>query len=226
MSRPTHLQEAMLRRFPFLAGLPDDERRNLLGAVAFRRLPEGDTALEQGSPMRDILFVLTGSIRVFQSSEDGREIVLYQIGAGEMCALTVVCLLGRPEMPSPVSAMAVQDTLVARVPADTFRYEYAVSPHLQQFVFRLLADKLGRMIGLVEQLTFHSVAERLSDYLRRCTDGGRQPLYATHAQLAASLGTSREVVTRRLREMERRGEVRTQRGKITLLNSGNPPDAE
>ena len=220
MSRVTEHQREMLRQFGFLLELPEDERRNFLGATVFRRVPAGDPVLEEDGRLENILLVLSGNIRVFKSNEDGREIGLYHIGAGEMGAVAVVCLLGRQEARSPVSAAAAQDTLLACVPADTFRYEYAVSPQLQRFVCRLLADKLCRVIDLVEQLTFRSVAQRLQEYLREGTDNGRRPLYTTHAQLAASLGTSREVVTRRLQEMERRGIVRTQRGKIIWRENG------
>lgn len=219
MSPTADYERELCRRFTFLTDMPEDERQNMLASLTFRRIPAGESVMAEGVDIRSILLVLSGNIRVFKSNEDGREILLYQIGAGEMCMVTVACLLGRPHARSPVSAVATQETLLGSIPADTFRYEYAVSPHLQQFVFRMLSDKYCHMIGLVEQLTFRSLTERLQEYLREGTNGGRRPLYTTHAQLAASLGTSREVVTRRLQELEQQGIVRTQRGKITLLEN-------
>lgn len=206
----------LLERFSFLADMPEDERQNMLSSIVFRHVPAGGTVMTEGAALRSVLLVLSGNVRVFKSNEDGREILLYRVGAGEMCTVTVACLLGRLHARSPVSAVATQQTLLGCIPADTFRYEYAVSPYLQRFVFRLLSDKFCHMVDLIEQLTFRSLTERLRTYLEEATDGGRRPLYTTHAQLAAALGTSREVVTRRLHELEQQGIVRTQRGKITL----------
>ena len=121
--------------------------------------------------------------------------------------------------------MAAQDSKIAAIPCDTFRYHFANSPYIQQFIFKNTLEKFYNLIGLVERLTFKSVTERIWEFMLEETARGKKPLYTTHAQLAARLGTSREVVTRRLHELEGAGLIKIERGKLLLLKPEANRDA-
>ena len=201
----------------FFAKLPEEERRYLLRYAVYREAKAGTLMVEENSSCSGVTFVLSGEFRAYKVSENGREISLYTIHPGETCVMTVACLLGLNHSMSPLSVAAVQDSRIAVIPAEKFRYVYSVSPYVQQYVFVNVLNKFYDIIDLVERLTFKSVTERLRDFLVESTGGGKKPVYATHAELAAKIGTSREVVTRKLGELEHEGFVRTERGKIAVI---------
>lgn len=216
----TSIQKAeneFLSKFPFFARLPEEERDHLLKTVTYREVAAGTVMISENTRCSGVTFVLSGEFKVFKVSENGREIALYTVSSGETCVLTVSCLLGLNANQSPVSAVATQDSRIAVLPSDVFTYLYTSSPFIQQYIFQNIVEKFYGVIDLVEHLTFHSVTERLWEYLRINTGDGKKPLYSTHAQIASRLGTSREVVTRRLKELEQEGRIHTERGKIALV---------
>lgn len=196
--------------------MPEDERRHFLQSAVLYHLRAGEVVVREHSNCIGVIFVLSGELKVYKVSESGRELALYSVFPGEAALLTISSLTAQVSA-SEVSLAALQDSVVAIVPFSTFCYLISTSPQLQQFVFSCMYNKYTAIITLIEKLTFKSVNDRLYDYICENTDGGRMPLYTTHAQVAARLGTSREVVTRCLRKMKRDGIIQTERGKISLI---------
>lgn len=211
------MQKEWTTHFPFLGQMPEDERRHFLQSAVLYHLRAGEVVAREHSSCIGVIFVLSGELKVYKVSENGRELALYSVFPGEAALLTISCLAAQATASSDVSLAALQDSVIAIVPCGTFCYLISTSPQLQQFVFSCMYDKYTAIIDLIEKLTFKSVNDRLYDYIRDNTDGGRMPLYTTHAQMAARLGTSREVVTRCLRKMKRDGIILTERGKISLV---------
>lgn len=211
--------KVLLEKFEFFKKLPEDERRHLLKYVTYHEVRAGTVMIEESASCTGVTFVIRGEFRTFKGSENGREISFYSIMPGEACVMTIACFLGLNHSISPLSVVAVQDSVIAVIPAEKFRYVYSVSPYVQQYVFLNVMNKFYDIIDLVEKLTFKSVNERLRDYLIENTGDGIKPVYSTHAELAAKLGTSREVITRKLGDLEDEGFVKTQRGKIMLVKN-------
>jgi CRP/FNR family transcriptional regulator len=163
--------------------------------------------------------VSSGDIRVFAWGESGREISLYHVTDGHTCLVNLLCAY--LNSPSPASAQAETRVEAWIVPAERFRQWVRNDPALVDHVFAAMADRVVDLMTLVEEISFRRMDERLSVYLagqfgkdgnvpRACT--------ATHEQIAAELGTAREVISRLLKDFERRGAVRTGRGRIELMN--------
>lgn len=212
-------EKEFVKRFDFLMKLAPEERKHLLKATNFYNVEAGRLLVSEKGSCMGIAFLLAGELKNYKVSESGREISLYMSGPGEVCVMSVACLLGEGRNISPVSVVATQDSTVAVVPCDVFRYHYMDSPDFQQFIFKNTLFKFYDLIGLVERLTFKSVTERLWEHMLAATEKGKKPLYTTHEQLAAKLGTSREVVTRRLHEIENAGLIEIKRGKLMVLNA-------
>lgn len=149
-------------------------------------------------------------------SEDGKEITLYRIGRGETCVLTVACMLGTGDIPFPVSAAAEQVSDVVFIPIEIFKKYFYETPSIQKFFFSSMSAKFYSLLGLLENVTFKRTSDRLEDFLITKTAGGTYPLYATHEAIASELGTAREVISRLLKEMESKGQLTLNRGKIML----------
>lgn len=207
-------------QFPFLKEMSEDERRHFLRSAVVHQLHADDIVVREHTSCIGVVFVLSGELKVYKLSKNGRELALYSVLPGETAVLTMNCLSGDSLTASEVSLAAVQDSMIAIVPCNTFCYLYSASPPLQRFVAFAIYKKFNAVIELVEKLAFESVNDRLYDYICENTAGGRMPLYTTHAQLAARLGTSREVVTRCLHKMKKDGILQSQRGKIWLIDTG------
>ncbi|NLM75931.1 MAG: Crp/Fnr family transcriptional regulator [Clostridiaceae bacterium] len=176
---------------------------------------EADTILlDEYKKCSNVVFVLSGLIRVYKLSEEGKEITLYRMGRGETCVLTVSCILGVGDVVFPVAASAEQYSEVVLMPVEAFKSFFFEIPALQKFYFTAMAAKFYSVLNLVGNITFKKTSDRLLDLLITKTANGTYPLYSTHEAIASELGTAREVVSRLLKEMEGKGLVTLSRGKI------------
>lgn len=215
MTRETVLKD-LERAFPFISGLPSPDRGSLLGQCRYSVIPAGTVIMNESVKCSGISLFVSGLVRIYKLSDEGREITLYRIGRGETCVLTAACLLGSGTIPYPVSAIAEHDTLMVIVPLESFHRLFQTCEPVRQFIFAAMAAKFYAILGLVENITFKRTNERLMDLLISKTGGGTYPLYATHESIASELGTAREVISRLLKEFEHDGLLEMQRGKITL----------
>jgi len=203
------------KAFPFIAEL-GDKQDDFLNSLHHQRLEPGMVLIDENRGCSGVILVLSGTIRIYKLSSDGKEITLYRIGRGETCVLTVACMLGRGDIPFPVSASAEQVSDVVFIPVETFKKYFYEIPSIQKFFFSSMSAKFYSLLGLLENVTFKRTSDRLEDFLITKTAGGTYPLYATHEAIASELGTAREVISRLLKEMEAKGQVSLNRGKIIL----------
>lgn len=167
----------------------------------------------EGDACAAIAFLLAGEVRVYKYGESGREITLYGIGPGETCILNASCILGHNAYPANAVTVGAGEMLL--IPAHEFRRLLGVHEAMRAFVFSILSERLTEVMELVHEVAFGRMDERLLEYLiEKSADG---LLLATHQRIANDLGTSREVVSRLLKELERRGKVSLARNSVTLL---------
>jgi CRP/FNR family transcriptional regulator len=175
----------------------------------------GSALFQDGDACGHYFLLLEGCIRVQKVSESGREIVLYRVEPGQACVLTTTCLLAGQRYPA--EGVAEGDSRGLLLPQAHFQVGMAESPAFRRFVLDGYAQRLSELILLVQGLAFGRLDVRLAEYLLR---HGRDTrcLAATHQAIAAELGTVREVVSRQLKEFERHGWVRLQRGQVELVD--------
>jgi CRP/FNR family transcriptional regulator len=181
------------------------------------RLDNGATICRQGDTCGSLALVLEGHARVYKLAESGREITLYRVEPGHCCILTASCILsGRP---FPANAVAETGLVAALVPpAQVVRW---MSEHQawRELLWSLLAERLADVIGLVEEVAFRRMDRRLAGHLVEQAAPGSNQVAATHQQIAAELGTSREVVSRLLKDFELRGWLELSRGSVCLTDA-------
>lgn len=205
-----------LDAFPHFKTLDPRAAASLRGAASLLALPAHSGLLAPGSPCRDFLFVISGVIRVQMISQSGREIVLYRIGGGETCILTTSCLLANEDYP----AEAVTETAVvgAALPAAAFHELLDRSAAFRSFVFQTYGRRIADLMLLIEEVAFRRIDVRLAECLVSKCRGTNRGLAMTHQQLAVELGSAREVVSRQLKEFERRGWLTLARGRIDVVD--------
>lgn len=182
----------------------------------YMELPAGVSIAEEGQSCSQLALVLDGVGRVFKLSSSGREVTLYRIYGGESCVLTASCIMNQGMFP----AMAVTETAVRAIliPQTNVRQWFCGEPQWQQFIFGLLSHRLANIISVVEEVAFKRIDVRLAEQFAREIAKGEVVVYKTHAELAADVGSSREVVSRILRDLTQRGLVKSSRGHIDIID--------
>jgi CRP/FNR family transcriptional regulator len=161
--------------------------------------------------------MLEGSIRVQVIGEGGREALLYRVLPGQACVLTTCCILSGNDYPAEAFTESRVRVLVLSKPA--FDRALAEAPTFRRFVFDNLGGRIAQLITRMEELAFRPVDRRLADFLLlRSSQAPLKPLVATHQEIAAELGTAREVVSRHLKRMEAAGLVKLGRSMIQILD--------
>lgn len=199
--------------FPQFAHLDTESARLLQAAARVVDIPAGTVLFQDGSECSTYVLVLDGSIRVQKVSEGGREIVLYRVEAGQSCVLTTNCLIAREDYAA--EGIAETDIRALVVPAATFRALLGQSEPFRDFVFAAYASRIADLLMLIEEVAFGRIDVRLAGWLRARAEEGPE-IRATHQEIATELGTAREVVSRQLKEFERRGWVALRRGRLEI----------
>jgi CRP/FNR family transcriptional regulator, anaerobic regulatory protein len=202
-------------RFPGLDPLEPSLRRQLEGAGRVVKLKKGSRIYGPGQSPASYLLLLDGDIRVSQVSEGGREIVLYRVLPGESCALTTACLLSDENYSA--EAVAETDIVAVAIPQAGFDDMMGRSPAFRRFVLAMFSRRVTDLFKLVDEIAFQRMDVRLAHKLLELA-GDSSDLATTHQQLAIELGTAREVVSRQLHELQRRGWIRSGRGSLRLLD--------
>lgn len=208
-------KEDWTQRFAGLRGLDPSLREKLVSRSSILRLKAGSVAFGPGKAAENMLLLLDGTLRVQQLAENGREVVLYRVTAGESCVMTTACMLAFEDYSA--EGIAETDIAAAAVPRAVFEELLATSKEFRQFVFFAYSRRMTDLFHVIEDIAFRRMDIRLAETVLARAETG--VLKATHADLAKELGTAREVVSRQLAEFQRRGWVTLSRGQITVDNA-------
>jgi CRP/FNR family transcriptional regulator len=189
--------------------------KTLTGLGVVKTFSEGDVILNENAYIRAIPIVTKGNIRVMRSDEDGKEILLYYIKAGESCIMSF--LGGIYHETSKVSAIAEEETEILFVPIDKVSLLIKENPEWLDYIFRLYHKRFEELLEVVNSIAFRKMDERLLNLIKsKCEITGSYVLDVTHEKLAAELGTARVVVSRLLKKMEHDGLVKLGRNRISV----------
>ncbi len=178
-----------------------------------------DTTLFSGSATcNNFMLILEGTIRIYQTASDGREITLYRVEAGDLCILSLNSLLKKKSFnaiavtESPVKALALS--------SDNFKNMMNSSQMFREYVVNILTERLCETIYMVQDTAFNHLNMRLACMLGSLFERNKgNALKVTHQEIAFELGTTREVISRILKDFERQNCVTLSRGQIKLASA-------
>ncbi len=207
----------VLKSYGFYVNSDAKQRLALLEAATPLAASDGEPLLEAGYVCRDVLLVGSGRIRVFIAGETGREVTLYYVNAGESCPVNLgAAMMG---IGAFADAAASGELAALTISARDFRDMSQRNAALQDYLFSATVLRFGEVVQLIREITTRRVDHRLAEYLlRRFDESNESPPVAqvTQQHIALDLGTAREVVSRRLQELDGIGAVELRRGKIIL----------
>ena len=181
-----------------------------------KTLPADSILLQENTYIRSIPIVLSGSIRVMRQDEEGKEILLYYIRPGESCIMSF--LAGIHEDTSKVRAVVEEEAEVLFVPVAKASEWIRQFPEWTDFIFKLYHQRFEELLSVVNAIAFQQLDHRIIELMRKKTQIYQSgQISITHQQLAEELGTTREVISRLLKQMEKKEMIRLSRNKITVL---------
>lgn len=188
------------------------ESCSLLVDLPARPLAKGQVLFRPGDAAQGFVVVLSGRVEVRLTAASGREILLYAVEPGESCVQTTLGLMG--DEPYSGEAIAASDIRVVVIPRPLFRSLIDGDPGFRGFVLRAFGQRMAELTQLLERVAFERIEVRLAAALIDLAEG--DAVVATQAELAARIGSAREVVSRRLEAFERHGWVTVERGHVRL----------
>ena len=205
-----------LEKFPALQDLHKLAGVKLADAMRLITVQPGTSLYQHGQACENYLLILSGSVRVQKLSEKGQVITLYHLMAGRACELTTTCLLGGKNYPA--EAVAETEVNAILIPKADFQEALAKIPDFRNFVFSSIDKGMQELIGLVEDVSFGRMDNRLARRLLQLADTSHPIVDVTHQDLADELGTAREVISRLLKGFERHDWVRLHRGRVEIVD--------
>lgn len=212
--------ENTLRKTPLFAGLSDQEMHALAARVIKKHFRHGTLLFGEGDPCSGLFLVAAGKIRIFKMSANGREQVLAVEGPGSSFAELPVFDGGN----YPASASVLEDATVLFISRNDFQNFCREHPDVALKVIAVVGSRLRRLVGIIEELSFTTVRQRLISSILRMADAGGSPskegvhieLTKSHQDLAAELGTVRELVSRNLSRLQAEGFLDVEGRKIVV----------
>ena len=207
--------DRIARVMPILQRADPTVVREFMRTAFLTRIPAGRDVFTEGDPAEAIALLISGEVRVYKIGETGREITLYRFGLGQSCILTANAILSRKAFPA--IATVEQEAEAVIIPADVFRDWVSRYDLWRDFVFDLLSQRLSSVMALVDEVAFRRMDARVAAFLLQ--RGRREnPIPVTHQEIAADLGSSREVVSRILEDFVGRNLIRLARGAVEVLD--------
>lgn len=220
MVEPNSASLALWRRVPYFAGLPAEALTVLARAARLQRYARGQVIFIEGEPCAGLYLVATGDVKIFKVSGQGREQILQQLGPGDTFNEVAVLDGG----PNPASAAAITDATLYCVPRDEVRCLAQRYPTLAWALIESLARRTRHLVNMIEDLALRSVKARLARLLlaeaerTRGADTLDRSRMVSQADMAARLGTVREMVGRALRDLADEGLIRFDRHRIVIVD--------
>ena len=176
----------------------------------------GDTIVNMDSYIKHIPVVISGSMKVIRTEEDGREILLYYLTPGESCIVSI--LAGMKNETSKIKAIVEEDAEIILIPADKAKEWVRKYPEWTDFIFNLYQKRFVELLEVVNSVAFQKIDTRLLHLIKQKTQLYQsKEISVTHQQLADELGITREATSRVLKQMEKENLLILSRNKIELL---------
>lgn len=182
---------------------------------SIKKLNEGDVLIQENHRIHFIPIILSGSVRVYQTDDDYKEILLYYLKEGDTCIMSYMS--GLYNDVSKLKAVANEKSEVLLLPVDKAGMLMKNYPDWIEYILRIYHQRFEELLDVVNAVAFKKMDERLLNFLKKESEmRGTIDLKITHEELANELGTARVVISRLLKQMEKEGLVELGRNRITL----------
>jgi CRP/FNR family transcriptional regulator len=212
----------LAREFSIFNGMDEASRADLLARGTLRTYAKGETLFWENDPAKGLFLIRSGAVKIFKASEAGREQIFSILREGDSVAELPLF----DNAPYPASAAALEDSTILFIPKAAFDEWLRAHPQFSLKIMEALSQRMRTLVDLVTDLSLRQVRQRLARYLLE-EAAGRETftLPLTNEELAARLGSVRDVVSRTLSGLQQDDLIRVQGRKITVLDAEGLADA-
>ena len=196
---------------PFRKDLTDEEYHAVLTCAQIREYKKGNLIYSPEHECLGLIKVLSGNIRAFMLSEEGREVVLYHVRESDIDLLSASCVIN--QITFETQMVADSDCRLLIIPAVCLARLKLSNLALRCFIYEKLGERFSDVMKLMQTMLFTRIDKRIASLL---LESGSDELHITHEAIANAINSSREVVSRTLKEMERKSLIRLGRGRILI----------
>ncbi len=176
-----------------------------------------EVLVREGQYISSFPLVLRGLIRITRNNDEGNELLLYYLKQNEVCAMSLTCCLSN--LTSNISAVAEEETVVIMLPVNLLDNWMCRYPGWKHFVMQTFQNRFRELVETIDAISFLKLDERLIKYfIDRNKKSGITVLHETHQDLALKLNSSREVISRLLKKLEKEGKIKLSRNFIDFTN--------
>lgn len=206
-----HYISELYEAYPVLSQIDEDTKGILSERVSFKELLSDEYLTSHENECIGFLFVISGSIKIKKINEKGEETNLYNVERGQLCHEALSCFMNCKSL--NIIAKAIQDSKICVIPFDVVNQYLLQNTLFLQYIYKDLYNKFKIIINLKEEVKHESLTNRLVKLL---INKKSKNIYLTHSDLAFELDSAREVVSRKLKELEKKGYLKLSRGKIQI----------
>ena len=193
--------------------LEKDLQNEILRVGTLKTIKQGELLIREGQFISSLPLVVTGIIRVTRTNDDGNELLLYYLNDNEVCAMSLTCCM--TNLKSNVKAIAEEDTEIIMLPVTVLDEWMCHYPSWKQFIMETFQNRFRELIETVDTIAFLKLDNRLINYFTyRRKKFGSSIYKGSHQDLALQINTSREVVSRLLKKLEKKGKIKLSRNFI------------
>ncbi|WP_426429622.1 Crp/Fnr family transcriptional regulator [Winogradskyella sp. HB-48] len=209
------ISKDILEQFSYLF---DEEILNNISQVAeLRTFKKNDIIIDIGQELKFVPLLIRGNIKVLREDNEGSELLLYVLESGDTCAMSLTCCMAKSA--SKIRAIAEEDTTVIMIPIDEMRSWFDTNDSWRNFILQSYQIRFDEMLETIDTLAFMKMDERLFKYLTdKVKLTGSIDLEITHQEIAEDMHTSRVVVSRLLKQLEKQQRITLGRNKIHVID--------
>jgi len=210
--------DKLLKNLPYWSMLTEAQQQAVARAAVLRHYRPGTLLhgnCDGGGSCLGMIYIVSGEVRTFLLSENGREITLFRIAAGESCVLSASCVFSQASFDTQITVTQEADILI--VPAPTFRRLIDENIHVRCFMYELSTQRFSTVLWVMQQILFFRFDQRLASFLlEEYRRSGGAEIRMTQELLAQNVNSAREVVARMLKQFAADGLIENRRGVIVL----------
>lgn len=183
----------------------------------FKTFDQGEKLMDIGAPINYMPLLLEGAIKILREDDNGEELVLYFLERGDTCAMTLHCCIGNAI--SEIRAITENKTRVIMIPIQKMDEWMTKYKTWQNFILESYQSRMKEMLEAIDTIAFLNMDERLFKYLKdKAMVNGNEAIKTTHQDLAFDLHTSRVVISRLLKKLEKQNKIKLNRNLITVID--------
>jgi len=188
----------------------------ILSIGEYRKVKEGKELIDIGSEIKFMPLVISGAIKILREDEQGDELALYFIEQGDTCAMTITCCLGKAK--SKIRAIAERETELLLIPVHKIGEWMSTYKSWQSFILQSYHERMQELLDAIDTIAFLNMDERLLKYLNdKAIVNKNEIIQVTHKEIANDLHTSRVVISRLLKALEKKKIITLHRNQVHLL---------